>query len=316
MTPHPHASERACPACGAPLAPWRSVRGGEPSDTTRYELSRCTACGTAVTLAPAAADAYEKGLYAPEAPRAAGPVRGLMRVALRQVLRWLRGAGLARGSRVVDAGAGAGLLVELMRDAGYDAYGIEPGPRGLARAEAEGRPVRLEAIEDHAAEGLDAAVLWHVLEHVPDPEAALARVRTWLRPGGFLLAGVPNVASLQARIAGGEWFHLDVPRHRTHFTAAGMRTLFDRAGFEVVEEHHFVVEHNPVGMWLALLGRVGMTPGFPVHLLKRNVRASARDVVLLLIAALPLAIVAIPLEAAAAAARRGGTVALVAQRRS
>jgi len=316
VTPHPQASDHACPACGAALVPWKSVSGGEPSDATSYELARCTACGTAVTLAPAAADAYEKGLYAPEAPRAAGPVRALIRLTLRQVLRWLRSAGLVRGSRVVDAGAGAGLLVELLRDTGYDAYGIEPGRRGLARAEAEGRPVRLEAIEEHAADGLDAAVLWHVLEHVPDPAAALARVRGWLRPGGVLLAGVPNVASLQARIAGGEWFHLDVPRHRTHFSAAGIRTLLDRAGFEVVQEHHFVAQHNPVGMWLALLGRVGMTPGFPVHLLKRNVRPSARDLVLLLIAALPLAIVAIPLEAAAAAARRGGTVALVAQRRS
>lgn len=296
--------------------PWRAVRGGEPSDPKRYELSRCEACGSAVTLAPAPADAYETGLYAPEPPRAARPVRALIRIALRQVLRSLRGAGVARGGRVVDAGAGAGLLVELLRDNGYDAYGIEPGRRGVARAEAEGRPVRLEAIEEHEAHGLDAVVLWHVLEHVRDPGLALARVRGWLRPGGVLIVGVPNLASLQARIAGDEWFHLDVPRHRTHFTANGARTLLEEAGFAVTQERHFVMEHNPLGMWLALLGRLGMTPGFPIHLLKRNVPASPRDVGLLLVAGLLLAPVAILLEALAAAGRRGGTVTLVAQRRA
>jgi hypothetical protein len=37
----------------------------------------------------------------------------------------------------------------------------------------------------------------------------------WLKPGAGLLVGVPNLASLQARIGGQYWYHLDVPRHRT-----------------------------------------------------------------------------------------------------
>mgnify|MGYP006184259973 CR=1 FL=1 len=40
---------------------------------------------------------------------------------------------------------------------------------------------------------------------------------------------------------------------------------------------HLVIEHNVHGMWFALLTRLGMTPGFPFHLLKRNVRPRARD---------------------------------------
>lgn len=317
MTARPPASERPCPACGAALAPWADAPGGEPADTRRHELLRCASCGTAVSAGPPPeADAYETGLYAPEPPRGARAVRALMRLGLGQVVRWLRGAGLRPGARVVDAGAGAGLLVEVLRGAGFDAYGIEPGERGVARAAAEGRPVRREAIEEHAARDLDAAVLWHVLEHLADPVAALARVRGWLRPGGLLLVGVPNVGSWQARIAGGGWFHLDVPRHRTHLSAAGARRVLERAGFDVVAERHLVAEHNPVGMWLALLTRLGMTPGFPLHLLKRNVRATPRDVALLAVAGPPLLPVAVVVEALAALIRRGGTVALVAQRRA
>ena len=42
-----------------------------------------------------------------------------------------------------------------------------------------------------------------------------------------------------------------------------------------------VWEHNPASMWMALLTRLGMTPGFPFHLLKRNVPARPRDLALL-----------------------------------
>ena len=65
-------------------------------------------------------------------------------------------------------------------------------------------------------------------------------------------------------------------------------------------------------MWMGLLSRIGMTPGFPFHLLKRNVEPRPKDLALL-VAGLPLAPVATVLEAGAAAARRGGTVAIVAR---
>jgi hypothetical protein len=137
-------------------------------------------------------------------------------------------------------------------------------------------------------------------------------VRTWLSPGGLLLLGVPNPGSLQARVAGAGWLHWDVPRHRVHFSAAGLEALLGRSGFEPVQSSHMVWEHNPAGMWMALLTRAGMSPGFPFHLLKRNVRARPRDLAILTLG-LPLLPVAALLEGGAAAAGRGGTVALVAR---
>lgn len=106
------------------------------------------------------------------------------------------------------------------RAAGYDAFGIEPAQRGLERAREIGAPVHAAAIEEAeiAARSLDAVTLWHVLEHVADPLAALQRIAGWLRRGGGLVVGVPNLASVQAQVGGERWYHLDVPRHRTHFT--------------------------------------------------------------------------------------------------
>ena len=103
----------------------------------------------------------------------------------------------------------------------------------MARARAA--PVERATVEELGLEpaSLDAAIAWHVLEHLDDPAAAVARIGTWLRPGGRVVLACPNLASLQARIGGDRWFHQDVPRHRTHFTAAGLRLLLERSGFRL-----------------------------------------------------------------------------------
>jgi hypothetical protein len=128
-----------------------------------------------------------------------------------------------------------------------------------------------------------------------------------------MLVGVPNAASLQARVAGPGWLHLDVPRHRIHLTPGGLKALLGRAGFEPVATSHLVWEHNPAGMWMALLTRAGMQPGLAFHWLKRTRGPVARDVPALLLA-IPLAPVALVAELAAAALGRGGTIACVARR--
>ncbi len=203
-----------CPACGAALSPWITVPAGEPSDTRRFDLARCAACGTAVTAGPPPGpEAYEQGVYAPGSARPA-VAAALQRATVGQPVRALRRAGLRPGARVLDAGAGRGRLVAELRRQGFDAYGIDPLGRQAGGA------VRQRSIAGHEDTGLDAVVLWHVAEHLDDPLAALERVRGWLAPGGLVLLGVPNAASLQARLAGPAWMHWDAPRHRQHFTPA------------------------------------------------------------------------------------------------
>jgi predicted SAM-dependent methyltransferase len=151
-----------------------------------------------------------------------------------------------------------------------------------------------------------------VLEHLDHPAPALGAVRSWLRPGGLVMVGVPNAGSLQAGLAGEGWLHWDAPRHRVHFTTNGVTALLERSGFEVVRTHHLVLEQNLHGMWMALLVRLGMRPGFPFHFLKRNIDVRAKDVALTALG-VPLLPVAAALEVGAAAARRGGTVAVIAR---
>jgi SAM-dependent methyltransferase len=160
---------------------------------------------------------------------------------------------------------------------------------------------------------LDAVTLWHVLEHLDDPGAALARIAAWLAPGGVLLVGVPNLASLQARVGGDGWYHLDVPRHRVHFTAAGLDYLLRANHFTPVHTHHQLAEHNPFGMWQSLVSRLTTRPSYLYNLLKRNAPARSPDLVITALA-LPLAPIAVLVELMAARAKRGGTIAVLAKR--
>jgi SAM-dependent methyltransferase len=273
-------------------------------------LWRCGACGTAVTVDPApAATLHHSGAYAPGAPRGARLAAPALAAFDRGRLRLL--AGVPRG-RLLDAGAGRGRFVAAAREAGWDARGIEPSARG---ADPYGAALERASIEEAAiAPGsLDAVTLWHVLEHLDDPGAALTRIRGWLRPGGVVLVGAPNLASFQARIGGDRWYHLDLPRHHTHFTARGLRTLLGRRGLAPLRTHHVLAEHNPFGLWQSAVSRVTPTPSWLYLALKRAAPVRAADVGPTALA-LPLVPLAALAELAAGLARRGGTVAVLARK--
>jgi hypothetical protein len=313
-----------CPGCGRELAPWRTVPTSEPRLAwARYELWRCGVCGTAVTDAPSedadldgpakpaapvpAPDLHATGSYGRRVPHLHGLARPVLGVFSRERLRLLARVS-APGARVIDAGAGQGRFVAVARTAGYVASGFDPHPRGP-----DVIPGELETVTIPAGSA-DTVTLWHTLEHLEDPVAALGRVRGWLAEGGALIVAVPNLASWQARLGGGRWFHLDVPRHRTHFTPAGIERLLARTGFTVVAVEHRLLEHNPFGLWQTLLNRVGGRPSWLFSRLKGNADWEWRQAALCVVA-VPLVPAAIAVEALAGACRRGGTIVVLARRR-
>lgn len=311
-------------ACGSTLKQSRSA-GSVLGDGT-YPLLECPGCGSARTDGePPAPPAgiHVGGAYEP-ARGLAGALIAPLR-ALGEMDRMRSFTGLAPGARVLEIGCGDGSLAAALADRGCEVVGIEPEGGARDRARARGIEVIGGEVEDadFAESSFDAVVAWHSLEHLERPDLALGRTHSWLRPGGALIAGVPNLASLQARIGGDGWFHQDVPRHRWHLTATGARSLFERTGFEISGVRHWVLEQNPLGMWQTLLNRLTRRRNVAFRALKRDPalgkvvggQGPAADLAITAVAALPLAVTAVALEAAAATARRGGTIAITARRR-
>jgi SAM-dependent methyltransferase len=170
---------------------------------------------------------------------------------------------------------------------------------------------------DLAPQSIDAAIVWHVLEHLRDPAAALERIRRWVRPGGRVIVACPNLASLQARVGGDRWFQQDVPRHLTHFTSRGLGRLMDRSGFPLERMSHVVVEQNPLGMWQTILNRITRGRDVAFRALKRDIQPApglGADLAVTAIAGPVVVPVAIALELAAGIAGRGGSVVAVGRR--
>src|SRR5687768_2044001 len=139
------------------------------------------------------------------------------------------GAGREPG-KVLDIGCGRGLLLNKLRQRGWDPQGTELSEEAATYARDRlDLPFTTETLEEaHFPDNeFDLVILWHVLEHVPDPRGTLREIGRVLKPGGTLLVAVPNFGSLEARSAGPGWFHLDVPRHLTHFT---FRSLSEALG--------------------------------------------------------------------------------------
>jgi 2-polyprenyl-3-methyl-5-hydroxy-6-metoxy-1,4-benzoquinol methylase len=146
---------------------------------------------------------------------------------------------LGTGLRVLDIGCGnGGFLLELVRQRSVEAWGMDISAASLAPlAQLESR---LRLVTGDLAHGqlpnrhFDVITLWHVLEHDADPVLALRRIAGWLRPGGLLLAEVPNAGGLIARLCGTSWLGWDLPRHLVHFTPDTLRRAACEAGWKDV----------------------------------------------------------------------------------
>jgi SAM-dependent methyltransferase len=140
--------------------------------------------------------------------------------------------------RLLDVGSGRGDLGVVLRERGWDVTGLEPSADASREAEERGVHTVVGTLTTSAtelADRYDAVVFQHSLEHVADPAEDLAAARALLRDGGLLLVSLPNFGSWQRRRFRARWFHLDLPRHRTHFSPRGLELLLRRQGFAPLE---------------------------------------------------------------------------------
>jgi len=112
------------------------------------------------------------------------------------------------GGRLLDIGAGSGILVEVATRLGYRAEGIEPSEWMVRSAAAHGLKIQAGILPHEEITGpYDVVTLVDVIEHVSDPVELLVQAGTVLASDGIGLVITPDVASVAARVMGRHWWH-------------------------------------------------------------------------------------------------------------
>ena len=226
-----------------------------------------------------------------------------------------------RPGRVLDVGCGDGSFLAALAQSGWEVFGTERSDVIAATARRRlGDRVQLQAIDKAAypPASFDLITYWHVLEHLDNPLHALVETRRLIKANGTVLVAVPNIRSLQARLFGQDWLHLDVPRHRWHFDTITLAKLAERSGFEVQDLRHFSLEYGPIGIVQGIATKLGGGHVLFTELLRQSPLKALRHATfwshLLLVT-----VVTIPSllsEAVAAAVGQGGAVVAVLKPRA
>jgi SAM-dependent methyltransferase len=137
--------------------------------------------------------------------------------------------------RLLDLGCGNGRFVAWARLVGWDTYGVESDPVSAAIARRISGAAIYASLADLPVgdEAFDVITANHVLEHLPDPAATLARVHRLLQPGGTLYICVPNWNSFGRYLFGTGWIGLEPSRHLVMFDRRRLRRLVEQTGFHV-----------------------------------------------------------------------------------
>ncbi|MBF0500648.1 MAG: class I SAM-dependent methyltransferase [Candidatus Riflebacteria bacterium] len=151
--------------------------------------------------------------------------------------RWLSDLEkVVKPGRILDIGCAMGFFLEVANRRGWESFGVEISPFSADAARKQfGNRIHNGTIMDVSfpCDFFDAVTLFDCLEHMPDPVAALSKIRMILRPGGVVLISTVNVDSLSCKLLGARWPHFK-PEHPVCFNSSSLATALKAAGLQPI----------------------------------------------------------------------------------
>jgi 2-polyprenyl-3-methyl-5-hydroxy-6-metoxy-1,4-benzoquinol methylase len=200
------------------------------------DVVRCRACGLIYSCAsPSDTELehhYSEEYFEPYLKSSGVHERRRFRKRIREIKR------LMPGGKLLDVGSGVGWFLKLAADEGYSTMGVDVSPWACEYARTHFTlDVFTGDFKDAgiAPGSLDVITLWHILEHVRDPQGFLRDINRLLKDGGLLAMEIPNIASRMARAAGVYWQLMAPREHLSYFTPQTAVRLLSDAGFRIIQ---------------------------------------------------------------------------------
>lgn len=219
----------------------------------QFQIWRCEHCSSLQTQGNTQGNYYGKAYYGSEKGKFSPFLEKIFTANHKRNARYFFNRFKPR--TVVEIGCGRAYVLQAMQDLGCKVNGLESTSAAdwiLNNSEVPVHGVKdgdRWPLEDNSQ---DLVIIWHVLEHVTDPEMVLKEIRRVLSPTGTVCISVPNAGSLQAKLQLPQWFHLDVPRHLFHFTEFGLTQLLLSTGYIIRQKEPGDFTQNLYGWWQTL----------------------------------------------------------------
>ncbi|MCO4292758.1 class I SAM-dependent methyltransferase [Solitalea sp. MAHUQ-68] len=177
---------------------------------------------------------------------------------------------------LLDIGCGTGAFLQTCKNAGWKVSGVEPGEKARTLAQFKVNENISPSLFDAGLNDkkFDVITMWHVLEHVPDLNQTIERLKQLLTSTGILIVAVPNYNSYDALHYGRFWAAYDVPRHLYHFSQQSIKEVFGNHGFGLTETKPMIFDSFYVSL-LSEQYKTGRKKWFSAFLmgLESNIKA-------------------------------------------
>lgn len=158
---------------------------------------------------------------------------------LKKKLNWVNSL-VKKKASILDIGCGTGDVLWLLQKNKFEVQGIEPNAK--ARKIAQEKDLQIHADLQEVKDTFDLISMFHVLEHVHDPFSYVEDLHQYLNSDAYVMVAVPNFNSYDANYYQEHWAAFDVPRHLFHFSAYGIKKLFQERGFLFIEQKPLILD--------------------------------------------------------------------------
>jgi SAM-dependent methyltransferase len=144
---------------------------------------------------------------------------------------------LTDGRRLLDFGCSAGYFMRTARELGWDVHGVELNSFAVEWAR---DTLGMTTVKDclladcgYKPNEFDVVTMWDVVEHLPEPLAALQEIRPLIAAGGALVLETSHWDCLETQYLGPDNTNVEGDAHLMHFTKRSLETLLGLAGFRI-----------------------------------------------------------------------------------